>query len=352
MPAQSVSSICLFICTAILSLAALMYAEPIAAPLLLALVVGIILSPISDMADKVGIPRAVSAFATMAFGLVVVVSAAFLLEPSIRAAIEKAPVLMRELESTLQQVRAMMQGLDEMAKDVSEAIEPDETPAPAESGDDDGQLPVPMPQVTDAVIYAPGVLAQFMTFMGVLYFFLLVRTDVYRFAGRTLPRLTEQDLTSAERQVAQYFLTITMINASFGVIVATVMSLLGMPSPMLFGVLAFALNYILYLGPAILLVALLLTGITVFDGAMSVVPAGLYLAMNATEAQFVTPTFVGKRMSVNPLLVFLSLVFWLWLWGPVGGFIAIPLLVWVLSLVKSCDVIPDAEEAPALKAAE
>jgi predicted PurR-regulated permease PerM len=65
--------------------------------------------------------------------------------------------------------------------------------------------------------------------------------------------------------------------------------------------------------------------------------------MNAIEAQFVTPTLVGKSLSVNPLLVFVSLVFWLWLWGPIGGIIAIPLLIWTLTVVQgfSDQVISD-----------
>lgn len=351
MSAQSVPNVCLFVCTIILTLGALTYGEPVFAPLLLALVVGIILSPISDIADRLGVPRALSAFATMAFGLIALVCVALFLEPSVRAAMAKAPILWRELEGTLTELRAMLQGIEEITENVSEAIDPDadaEPGAGGESGDKDDDSPdVPLPKVTDALTYAPGLLAQFMTFMGTLYFFLLGRTEIYTFAGRAVPGLTEADLSRAERQVARYFLTITVINASFGALVATVMTLLGMPSPMLWGVLAFLLNYILYLGPAFVAIGLLLTGITVFDGAMSVAPAAIYLAMNATEAQFVTPTFVGKSMSVNALLVFLSLVFWLWIWGPVGGFISIPLLVWALSLFKpQADRADTAADAP------
>lgn len=101
------------------------------------------------------------------------------------------------------------------------------------------------------------------------------------------------------------------------------------------GLLAFLVNFILYLGPAMLALALLIAGLITFDGAYGLLPAALYLAMNATEGEFVTFVLVGRSMSVNPLLVFFSLVFWLWLWGPVGGFIAIPGLIWFMVVAKT-----------------
>ncbi len=118
-------------------------------------------------------------------------------------------------------------------------------------------------------------------------------------------------------------------------LVAGAMHLLGMPAAPFWGMLAFLLNFVLYLGPIVLGVTLLVTGLVVFDGAIAVAPAALYLAMNATEGQFVTPSLVGQQISVNPLLVFLSLVFWLWLWGPIGGIVAIPLMIWVIAIVEA-----------------
>ncbi|PUB14925.1 uncharacterized protein DUF20 [Yoonia sediminilitoris] len=94
------------------------------------------------------------------------------------------------------------------------------------------------------------------------------------------------------------------------------------------------MNFVLYVGPIAMIAMLLVTGIVLFDGAVSFLPAATYLAMNGTELQIVTPTLVGKRLSVNPLLIFLSLVFWLWFWGPIGGIIAIPILIWGLTIYK------------------
>jgi predicted PurR-regulated permease PerM len=81
-------------------------------------------------------------------------------------------------------------------------------------------------------------------------------------------------------------------------------------------------------------VALTLTGIAVFDGTAALLPPLVFIGCNLIESQFVTPSFVGRQVSVSPLMVFLALVFWLWLWGPIGGFIAIPLLLWVMAMTR------------------
>ena len=101
-----------------------------------------------------------------------------------------------------------------------------------------------------------------------------------------------------------------------------VMQIVGMPAPPFWGIYAFLMNFILYLGPITVGLTLLVTGLVIFDGAYAVLPAALYFGMNAMEGQFVTPSLVGQQMRVNPLIVFLSLVFWLFLWGPIGAIIA------------------------------
>ena len=132
--------------------------------------------------------------------------------------------------------------------------------------------------------------------------------------------------------MSRYFLTILLINAAFGVIVAGAMAIVGMPWPMTWGIVAFLLNFILYLGPIFMAGCLVVAGSMTFTGPEAFLPATVYVALNATEGQFVTPSLVGRSLHVNPLLVFLSLVLWLWLWGPLGGFVAIPLLIWLIAV--------------------
>ena len=139
-------------------------------------------------------------------------------------------------------------------------------------------------------------------------------------------------LLAAERRVSLYFLTILVINAIFGIVVAGAMAVVGMPWPLTWGIVAFLLNFILYLGPVVVAGCLVVAGSLNFAGLEAFLPAAVYVGLNAVEGQFVTPSLVGRSLHVNPLLVFLSLVLWLWLWGPLGGFVAIPLLVWLIAV--------------------
>ncbi len=108
----------------------------------------------------------------------------------------------------------------------------------------------------------------------------------------------------------------------------------GLPDPIAWGVLGFVLNYIPYIGAAIMELGMFLVGLVAFPALLTafIAPA-LYLGMALFEGQFLTPSVVGRRFTLNPLTVFLSLVFWAWLWGPVGAFLAVPLLIMGLVVV-------------------
>jgi predicted PurR-regulated permease PerM len=139
-----------------------------------------------------------------------------------------------------------------------------------------------------------------------------------------------------------------MINAGLGAATAMALQAMGLPGGLLWGVVAFLMNFIVYLGPAIFIVALLFAGVAAFDGGMALAPALTFVVLNGIEGQFVTPALVGRNMALNPLLVFLALIFGIWLWGPIGGIVAIPLLLWVLVLNDGLKApTPAAEPTPA-----
>ncbi|WP_425092164.1 AI-2E family transporter [Tropicimonas sp. S265A] len=303
---------------------ALDWAQAVFAPVLTAVVIGVVLAPLVDRIGRLGFHPALAAFAV----LFVFVLVAFLLfvaiEPTVSDVIRNAPLIWEEVRIVVETVKGAFSGVQELQSTVADALSDGETPAEADTD------PVPIPGVLDALSYGPSVLSALLIFLGTLYFFLVSRSDVYDKLANLVPTWSQARMCEAERRVSQYFLTISMINAGFGLIVALAMSVLGMPQPILWGLATFLLNYLMYLGPASIALALLVVGVVTFDGAFSFLPAAVFVTFNMIEAQFVTPTLVGHRMALNPLFVFLSFVFWLWLWGPVGGLIAIPLLVWVL----------------------
>lgn len=329
MEREQLRTTCLGVLTIITVFVALQLTKEVTAPIFAALLLGIVLTPLSDFWDRLKLPVALAAFLSVLLSLLMILLLLVMLEPYVTTAINRAPVIWNELRETIEQIRATLRGLEEMSKDVATAIDSDGDGAPAEDEES-----VKLPSAMDALFYAPHFAAQIMVFTGTLYFFLLARNAIYDWFDATFDSFGKVELRHAAHQVSRYVLTITAINFSMGCIVAVAMSVLGMPTPILWGVLAFVLNYIVYLGPIALIVGLLVAGIVVFEGASSFLPAVVYFFINATEAQFVTPALVGKTLSVNPLLVFLSLVFWLWLWGPIGGIIALPLLIWSLAVFK------------------
>lgn len=314
----------IWIISIVLIMCVLDIASTLFAPIILAVVLGVVLSPVSDVMDRIGLPHGLSAFLTLGFTLVLITSALVLLEPVITTAINQAPLIWLELREAIEIAQSTLRGLEEAGEEVADAL--------GENGAGASSDSVTVPTVTDALLYAPGYAARVMIFIGTLYFFLLSRDAVYAWVEKTQLGLSALDMRAAEKQVARYFLTISVINAAFGVLVSTMLAVIGMPYAVVWGFIAALANFILYLGPPMFAVCLLVGGIVAFDGPLSAAPAVIYVGMNMIEGQFVTPSLVGRSMDVNPLLVFLSLVVWLWMWGPVGGIIAIPLLVWILAL--------------------
>ncbi|QFU08442.1 AI-2 transport protein TqsA [Rhodobacteraceae bacterium THAF1] len=317
---------------------ALYIAEFVFAPTVLALVFGVVLSPLSDTCERLGVPRFLSALIGLILTLLLIVVVASLALPAVIRLIEAWPVILEETRAFIYGFQATLQGIESAGQEVQEAIGAAEG-ASGEEGDSGESGGMSLPSTTDALFLAPSVLGQTITFAGVLFFFLLGRSEIYAWLAQHVAPVgrekeTARRLKLAEREVARYFLTITLVNLGFGICVVIAMTLVGVPSALLWGLATALLNFVLYLGPAIVFCALMLTGMVMFDGGYSVVPALVFLMLNMVEAQFVTPSAIGRTMQVNPLLVFLALVFFLWLWGPIGGFVAIPLLLWALTLTR------------------
>lgn len=130
-----------------------------------------------------------------------------------------------------------------------------------------------------------------------------------------------------EQHVSVYLVIITVINSVLGVVVGLALHLLGMPNPVLWGVMAGVLNYIPYLGPTITAMVLSFVAMLTYpalDQAL-LVPL-VFLSITSLEGYVVTPMVVGSRLTLNPLVILVSLIFWFWVWGIIGGLLTVPLL--------------------------
>ena len=305
-------------------------AQNVFAPVLTAIVIGVFLGSFSDKAEALGVPRAAVALLVIISFVIFVAAIGLLLSGPVSQLVDEAPRIIRRVATFFDGLRSSLDTLEGLQKRFSEVMPGNEGALVVE--DDD-------PQLSDAIGLAPTFLSQTVIFLGSLFFFTLSRPDIYTAISRLATHPGEQDrlvkvLRSTERTMSHYFFAITLINAALGLLVFLMTFSFGLASPALWGLIAFGLNYILFLGPMCMVLMLAIAGIAAFDGVYAIAPAATFVVFNLIEGQFATPSLVGKTLTMNPLLVFVSLIFGLWLWGPIGGFLAIPILLMFLSYVK------------------
>jgi predicted PurR-regulated permease PerM len=167
----------------------------------------------------------------------------------------------------------------------------------------------------------------------ILLYFMLASGDFFlRKMIKVLPRLSDKKralkiASEMEHEISRYFLTVTIINACLGTAVGTSLYFIGMPAPLLWGTMAFVLNFIPYLGAltGILLTALVAL-ISIDPISHALLAPGAYLLIAILEGNFITPSVMGRRFTLNTVVIFAWLVFWGWLWGVPGALIAVPML--------------------------
>jgi predicted PurR-regulated permease PerM len=174
---------------------------------------------------------------------------------------------------------------------------------------------------------------QLLLFFGTLLFFLVGQFGlrarlVSMFSNHESKLRFLRILNDIEKNLAGYLALVTMINAAVGTITALGAWLIGLPDPAIFGLIAAVLNYIPYVGPAIVVLVLFAVGLVSFPslGHALIAPCG-FIALTTLEGHFITPAIVGRRITLNPLMVVLALAFWTWMWGPIGAFLATPLSI-------------------------
>ena len=188
-----------------------------------------------------------------------------------------------------------------------------------------------------------------MTF--VLLLFLLASGDMfYEKLVRVLPTLTDRKrglriAYDIEREVSRYLLTITIINFALGAVIGAGLFVLGMPNPILWGLIAALLNFVPYIGAITGMAVVSVVAMVSFPtlGHALLAPA-FYMFCSAIEGQFITPALVGRRLQINAIAVFLAIVFWGWIWGVIGVFVAVPMLIVVKVFCRHIESLSGLDE--------
>ena len=208
-------------------------------------------------------------------------------------------------------------------------------------GSDASAAPFQMPKfdwVQPALEFLSPTFTEFLLFIATLILFIaswrdLRRALIMNFAGRAARLRTLRILNEIEGHLGGYLLTVTMINLGVGAATGIICAMSGMPNPAGLGALAATLNFFPIIGPVAMFVILTVVGVVAFPtiGGGLIAPMA-FIGITFLEGHFVTPTIIGRRLELNALAVFISLAFWTWLWGPMGGFLSSPLLIVALIL--------------------
>ncbi|WP_300379300.1 AI-2E family transporter [Henriciella sp.] len=309
-----------------MSVAALSFAQAFFIPVIFALLLALTLSPIRRGMGRLGIGPGVSAAIIMIIFCAISAVLLFLISSSLATIVSDEPQLMNKVQERVKEMTGMLEPVRQAGEQL-EQMQQNRPNSPE-------QVVVRQEGIFSLWAQTTPYIAGQVGLSIVLATFLIASGDMfYEKLVQVMPNLTakQKALTIAremERQLSTYFLTITAINSALGICVGTAMWLIGMPNPVFFGVAAFALNYIPYVGSVIGIIVTFVMAVGTYDNLlMSVVPPLAYWLINTAEGQFITPVAVGRRLRLNAVAVFLSLAFWAWLWSFAGMFLSTPMLI-------------------------
>jgi predicted PurR-regulated permease PerM len=309
-------------------------------PVVMAFVVGTMLSPAASFLERHRIPRSVAAVlivTAVGAGIAFIVG---LISSPLMEWSTRLPELGSQLKEKLHvfdRPLALWQDLQNML------------------GGHDPLTTLQMPKfdwIQPTVEFLSPTFTEFLLFFATLLLFIASWRDLRRalimtFGDHEARLRTLRILNEIEVNLGNYLLTVTMINIGVGIAAGLLCAVTGMPNPAGLGALAATLNFIPIIGPVAMFVILVIVGIV----ALPTLGGGLlaplaFIGIVFIEGHFITPTIIGRRLALNALAVFITLAFWTWLWGPMGGFLSSPLLI--VALILKEHLLPgDSPQLPA-----
>jgi predicted PurR-regulated permease PerM len=305
-------------------------------PTAVALVVALALIPVLEWLERRRVPSPIAAlFCVILFLLIANVALAAIVVPAtefFRLLPSRIGRIQRNLAPLLDLYSSLERYANRALRQIADTpVRPSPTAAVAP----------PSSIVQLAATSAPAVIIQTFYAILVAFFFLSgwsrmrqrMITTRSSFGGAMATARVLQEMVD---DVSSYLGTITIINVALGLIVALAMHALGMPFPLMWGGIVALLNYIPYFGPVVAALLLAVGGLMTFSDVWTALaaPAIMYGA-HLIEANVVTPLIVGHRLTINPVMILISISFWGWVWGTVGALLAVPILIIVQTILAA-----------------
>lgn len=288
-------------------------------PVVSAIIIGTVLDPLSKRAARFGVPRPIFATAVVGLLLAAVYLGFLVLSYPIVDAVRDAPRTIAIIQGKLRGLQDNFAGIGYLRSLVAS---------------DDAKLGFDVTSLIKPVLgFLTPALGELAVFFATLFLFLADQATLRRRVILVFP--THDERLRAIRifndigdSLVRYIGAIAIINLAVGCITGLGLYLLQFPNPIFWGVAVFICNFVPYIGPALMVFAFLIVGLVVFPtiGHALLVP-GLFVALTTVEGHFITPNIMGYSFKTGALAAFLSLAFWTWLWGPVGSFLSLPMLI-------------------------
>jgi len=310
-------------------------AADVMAPIIAAIFVGSILAQVAERLARLGIPATIAntlvVIAAIALGLLLV---AGLAEP-FASLLAKAPDMARAVADMGQ---PLAQRWSRLLSELGQ---------PQGAGTGGAGLGDAMSWATAFLGRLTPALEGLLIFFPCLAFFVAGRDSLRKQMVLAMPERASRlsalkTIVAVERALSHYFATTALVYAAVGAVTGAIAAAFGLSQPLLWAAMTFAFGYIPYIGVSLITLALTVAGLLTNHGLFALTPAALYLAVHLCSEMAVIPMLLGRRYEINPFLIFLSIVFWGWMWGPVGAILAVPLLVTVQTLL---DVLSEPERA-------
>ena len=308
----------------LLTLGVCYLAQEVLIPLLLALLVSLLLSPAVTFLQRLFIPRVLGSILILIAVVGAFAGGVMRLAGPARDWIANAPATIQTLEQRFRSFREPIRQAQEASKKLENLTQSAAAPQTVVAAQ-----PSLLSSMATSTPHALGSIAAVLI---LVYFFLSSGNGFLRRMVEVAPRLREKKVVVAiardvQEEMSRYLVMVSTINLALGLLTAIAMKLLAVPNPMLWGAVAAVLNFAPYVGPATTGLALLVAGFTTFDslGHAFAVP-GVFFLLAFIEGQLITPVIIGRRLALDPTVVFVWLLIWGWLWGVVGILLAGPLL--------------------------
>jgi predicted PurR-regulated permease PerM len=293
-------------------------------PIVLAILLDFLLSPLVRALRKSGIPEPIGAGIVVLGLLAVLVVGLYRLSGPAAEYIASAPESVEAVQRKLQSMRGSVERVTEAAEQVERV-----TTGDAETQ----QVEISGPSLAKQLFGGTAALLSAATVVIFLTYFLLAVGDLFlQKLVAVLPQFKDKKVAvtiarETEAQISLYLFTTTAINLGVGVVTGIAVYLLGMPNAVLWGAVAAVLNFVPYVGAVANTVFLGLAAFTTFgDTGRALLVPGTFLVLNLIESNLVTPMIYGNRMQLNTVALFVGLIFWWFIWGVPGAILAVPMM--------------------------